>query len=127
MKRQIVKKLIKFHKEQNCEATLSAVQPTGRFGALEVEKNRVTKFLEKPRGDGQWVNGGFMVCEPSIIDRISNNETIFEQRPLISLAEEKKLAVLKHNGFWAAMDTLRDKKYLDDLWERKEAPWKVWP
>jgi glucose-1-phosphate cytidylyltransferase len=68
-----------------------------------------------------------MVCEPSIIDRISNNETIFEQRPLISLAEEKKLAVLKHNGFWAAMDTLRDKKYLDDLWERKEAPWKVWP
>ena len=122
-----IKKLIKFHKEQNCEATLSAVQPTGRFGALEVKKNRVTKFLEKPRGDGQWVNGGFMVCEPSIIDRISNNETIFEQRPLISLAEEKKLAVLKHNGFWAAMDTLRDKKYLDDLWERKEAPWKVWP
>jgi glucose-1-phosphate cytidylyltransferase len=121
-----IKKLIKFHKDQGCEATISAVQPSGRFGALEVEENRVTKFLEKPRGDGQWVNGGFMVCEPSIINRITNDETILEQRPLIGLAEDKKLAVLKHNGFWAAMDTLRDKKYLDDLWERNAAPWKVW-
>ena len=121
-----IKKLVKFHKDQGCEATISAVQPSGRFGALAVEENRVTKFLEKPRGDGQWVNGGFMVCEPSIINRITNDETILEQRPLIGLAEDKKLAVLKHNGFWAAMDTLRDKKYLDDLWERNAAPWKIW-
>ena len=121
-----IKKLVKFHKDQGCEATISAVQPSGRFGALAVEENRVTKFLEKPRGDGQWVNGGFMVCEPSIINRITNDETILEQRPLIGLAEDKELAVLKHNGFWAAMDTLRDKKYLDDLWERNAAPWKIW-
>ena len=122
-----IKKLVKFHKDQGCEATISAVQPSGRFGALEVEENRVTKFLEKPRGDGQWVNGGFMVCEPSIINRITNDETILEKRPLIGLAKDKKLAVLKHNGFWAAMDTLRDKKYLDDLWESNAAPWKIWP
>lgn len=122
-----IKKLINFHKDQGCEATISAVQPSGRFGALEVEENRVTKFLEKPRGDGQWVNGGFMVCEPSIINRITNDETILEKRPLIGLAKDKKLAVLKHNGFWAAMDTLRDKKYLDDLWESNAAPWKIWP
>lgn len=121
-----IKKLVKFHKDQGCEATISAVQPSGRFGALAVEENRVTKFLEKPRGDGQWVNGGFMVCEPSIINRITNDETILEKRPLIGLAKDKKLAVLKHNGFWAAMDTLRDKKYLDDLWERNAAPWKIW-
>ena len=122
-----IKKLVKFHKDQGCEATISAVQPSGRFGALAVEENRVTKFLEKPRGDGQWVNGGFMVCEPSIINRITNDETILEKRPLIGLAKDKKLAVLKHNGFWAAMDTLRDKKYLDDLWESNAAPWKIWP
>ena len=121
-----IKNLIKFHKEQKCDATISAVQPTGRFGALDIDNNRVSKFLEKPKGDGQWVNGGFMVCEPSIINLINDDETVFEQEPLINLANHRKLAVHKHKGFWAAMDTLRDKNYLEELWEQEKAPWKIW-
>ena len=118
--------LIKFHHAANCEATISAVQPAGRFGSLEITDNKVSNFLEKPKGDGQWVSGGFMVCEPSVIDRIDDDSTIFEQAPLIGLANEGQLAVRKHDGFWAAMDTLRDRNHLEDLWAKGEAPWKVW-
>lgn len=118
--------LIAFHKDQNREATISAVQPEGRFGALDIKDNQVQTFLEKPKGDGQWVSGGFLVCEPSIIDRIAGDSTILEQSPLIGLANDGQLSVRKHTGFWAAMDTLRDKNQLEDLWESGNAPWKVW-
>ena len=121
-----IAELIKFHQAQNCEATVSAVQPAGRFGALEITDNKVSSFLEKPKGDGQWISGGFMVCEPSILDRITDDNTIFEQEPMIGLADDGQLAVRKHDGFWAAMDTLRDRTYLEDLWAKGRAPWKVW-
>ena len=118
--------LIEFHKTERRDATISAVQPAGRFGSLDIKDNRVNKFLEKPKGDGQWVSGGFMVCEPAVIDRIADDETIFEQEPLIGLADEGQLSVRKHDGFWAAMDTLRDKNHLEDLWSQGNAPWKIW-
>jgi len=121
-----IAKLIALHKKQKSEATISAVQPAGRFGSLEIEGDKVRSFLEKPKGDGQWVSGGFMVCEPSVLDRIEGNETIFENEPLVGLAREGQLTVHKHKGFWAAMDTLRDRTYLEGLWASGEAPWKVW-
>jgi len=119
-------KLIEFHKTQKREATISAVQPEGRFGSLQIKENQVSAFLEKPKGDGQWVSGGFMVCEPSVIDRIEDDNTIFEKGPLIGLANDGQLAVRKHSGFWAAMDTLRDRNYLEGLWADGKAPWKLW-
>lgn len=119
-------KLIEFHKTKKCEATISAVQPEGRFGSLQIKENQVSAFLEKPKGDGQWVSGGFMVCEPSVIDRIEDDNTIFEKDPLVSLANDGQLAVRKHLGFWASMDTLRDRNYLEGLWADGKAPWKVW-
>jgi len=122
-----IAELVKFHQAQNCEATVSAVQPAGRFGALEITGNKVSNFLEKPKGDGQWISGGFMVCEPSVLDRITDDNTAFEQEPMIGLADDGQLAVRKHDGFWAAMDTLRDRTYLEDLWAKGRAPWKVWP
>jgi glucose-1-phosphate cytidylyltransferase len=118
--------LITHHKAMNTEATLSAVQPAGRFGALDIKGNNVRQFLEKPKGDGQWISGGFMVCERSILDRISDDSTIFENEPLTGLAKDGQLSVRKHDGFWAAMDTLRDRNYLEDLWIKDAAPWKVW-
>ena len=118
--------LIAHHKDMKTEATLSAVQPAGRFGALDIEGNIVRQFLEKPKGDGQWISGGFMVCEPSVLERIEGDETSFESEPLVGLAKEGQLSVRKHEGFWAAMDTLRDRNYLEDLWARDAAPWKVW-
>jgi glucose-1-phosphate cytidylyltransferase len=121
-----IAKLIEFHKAQKCEATISAVQPEGRFGSLQINGNQVSAFLEKPKGDGQWVSGGFMVCEPSVIDRIEDDNTIFEKGPLIGLANDGQLAVRKHSGFWAAMDTLRDRNYLEGLWADGKAPWKLW-
>lgn len=119
--------LIAHHKDMKTEATLSAVQPTGRFGVLDIEGNVVRQFLEKPKGDGQWISGGFMVCEPSVLERIEGDETSFESEPLVGLAKDGQLSVRKHEGFWAAMDTLRDRTYLEDLWARDAAPWKVWP
>ncbi|KAB7610083.1 glucose-1-phosphate cytidylyltransferase [Amylibacter sp. SFDW26] len=121
-----IKELIDFHKEQKLEATISAVQPAGRFGSLAIEGNIVSNFLEKPKGDGQWVNAGFMVCEPSILDRIEGDDTVFEQEPLISLAKDGQMSVRKHHDFWSAMDTLRDRNYLESLWVDGDAPWKVW-
>jgi len=118
--------LIKFHRKQKTIATVSAIQPAGRFGALGIHEEKVTSFVEKPEGDGRWVNGGFFVCEPSIFDRIEGDNTIFEQDSLINLSKDGELSVWKHKGFWSAMDTLRDKEHLEELWESGEAPWKIW-
>ena len=118
--------LVNFHKKSQVQATMTAIQPAGRFGALDIESNKVEKFAEKPAGDGSWINGGFMVCEPSVLDLIESDSTIFEQYPLQTLAESGKLGAYKHSGFWQCMDTLRDKIYLNELWEKNKAPWKTW-
>ena len=121
-----IEQLIAFHRKQGTEATVTAIQPAGRFGAIEIEGARVTTFLEKPQGDGRWISGGFFVCEPSVLDRIEGDETIWEREPLESLAADNQLSVYKHDGFWSAMDTLRDKLFLERLWSESQAPWKVW-
>jgi glucose-1-phosphate cytidylyltransferase len=121
-----IAELLSFHRKQNRQMTMTAIQPTGRFGSLDIHSNIVKKFIEKPAGDGSWINGGFMVCEPSIFDLIDNNETIFEQAPLQILSNQGELMAFKHTGFWQCMDTLRDKFALNDLWERNAAPWKTW-
>ena len=122
-----IKELIKFHFEHNLPATITAVQPQGRFGRIVLNKNdRVNCFQEKPEGDGGWINGGFFVLNPEVIDRIQDDQVIWEKGPLESLAKENKLAAYKHRGFWHPMDTLRDKNYLDRLWNKGNAPWKTW-
>ena len=121
-----VKEGIRFHQKQKTLATVTAVQPPGRFGALEVKKDRVESFVEKPIGDGGWINGGFFVLEPAALDYIDADDCIWERRPLELLAAEKKLGVYRHRGFWHAMDTLRDKMHLEQLWNSGQAPWKVW-
>lgn len=121
-----IKELVEFHKKSKTKATMTAIQPAGRFGALDINSNLVNEFVEKPAGDGNWINGGFMVCEPEIFDLIESDITIFEQYPLQTLAKTKELSAFKHNGFWQCMDTLRDKIYLNDLWEKNKAPWKIW-
>ena len=123
-----IDELIKFHKKHNGIITMTAVQPEGRYGALDINENnqKIDKFLEKPLGDNAWVNGGFFVCEPEIFDFIKEDFTIFEKEPLEHLAKEGRLYAYKHYGFWKCMDTLRDKVYLNDLWNTKKAPWKVW-
>jgi len=102
------------------------VQPLGRFGALDVEGDAVLSFREKPLGDGDWINGGYMVLEPDVIERIESDDTIFEGYPLQSLARDGQLEAYRHTGFWQPMDTLRDKNQLEKLWLSGEAPWKVW-
>lgn len=121
-----VSALVAHHQASGCEATVTAIQPPGRYGALDIDQGRVTRFLEKPVGDGQWINGGFFVCEPSVIGRIADDSTPWEAAPLESLAADKQLSVYRHNGFWSAMDTLRDKNHLEDIWSQGNAPWKVW-
>ncbi|PJE34999.1 glucose-1-phosphate cytidylyltransferase [Pseudooceanicola lipolyticus] len=118
--------LVDFHRAEGCEATLTAILPAGRFGALGIEGNRVTRFQEKPKGDNRWINGGFMVCEPAVFDRLENDETVFERDPLEGLARDRQLALWKHDGFWMAMDTLRDKNQLEEMWASGKAPWRVW-
>jgi glucose-1-phosphate cytidylyltransferase len=118
--------LIAFHRAEGCSATVTAIQPAGRFGALGIDGTRVTSFREKPQGDGQWVNGGFFVCEPSVLDRIEGDQTVFEQGPLESLAADREIALWQHDGFWQSMDTLRDKTYLEELWQAGRAPWRTW-
>ncbi|QBF29807.1 glucose-1-phosphate cytidylyltransferase [Thalassococcus sp. S3] len=118
--------LVDFHKTQGCEATVTAIQPAGRFGAIRLNGDRVTSFFEKPQGDGRWISGGFFVCEPSVLERIAGDETVFEQEPLTGLASDEQLAVWRHSGFWSAMDTMRDKKQLEELWSTGAAPWKTW-
>lgn len=122
-----IEKLVNFHYAKGKLATLSAVQPAGRFGALQLnEADAVDSFLEKPDGDGTWINGGFFVLEPKVLEYIDGDETIFEQEPLRNLAQEGQLQAFKHNGFWQPMDTLRDKNVLEKHWSSGRAPWKVW-
>jgi glucose-1-phosphate cytidylyltransferase len=117
--------LIGFHKENKKLATITAVQPPGRFGALVLDGDKVTGFIEKPEGDGGWINGGFFVLEPEVFDYIEDDLTIWEQQPLRSLASDGQLRSYLHEGFWRPMDTLRDKIELEELW-RGKPPWKLW-
>ncbi len=121
-------KLINFHKGHGKAITMTTVQPEGRFGTLNIStNNRVDKFLEKPRGDGNWINGGFFVCQPDVFDYIAEGDaTIFERAPLENLAKNGELYSYKHHGFWQPMDTLRDKNKLEELIEKNKAPWMLW-
>ena len=121
-----ITKLIAFHKSHGKTATLSAIYPPGRFGALEIAENQVTSFYEKPRGDGALINGGFFIVNKKALEYINGDSTIWEQEPLNNLAHEGELMSYKHDNFWHPMDTLRDKHYLEELWESDKAPWKVW-
>ncbi len=122
-----IKDLLKFHKSHGKLATVTAVQPRGRFGALSLDSNdSVLGFNEKPKGDGSWVNGGFFVLKPSAIDFIENDNSVWENEPLSKLASTSNLQAYKHKGFWHPMDTLRDKIYLDSLLKEGKAPWKKW-
>ncbi|PZQ64176.1 MAG: glucose-1-phosphate cytidylyltransferase [Phenylobacterium zucineum] len=116
--------LLKFHKDHGKDATITAVAPPGRFGALEINDGRVDRFVEKPPGDQGMINGGFFVLNPSVIDRIDGDPTIWEREPLEGLAADGQLMAYRHDGFWAAMDTLRDKNILEGLWASGEAPWR---
>ncbi|MEZ8631947.1 glucose-1-phosphate cytidylyltransferase [Vibrio lentus] len=119
--------LVKFHKQHKKAITMTSVQPDGRFGAIEIEGDRISSFLEKPKGDGSWINGGFFVCEPVVFDYITEgDETVFEQSPLQKLAEDGQLYSYKHNGFWKCMDTLKDKIDLDNMLKNDKAKWKTW-
>ena len=122
-----IKKLVAYHKEKGLLATMTSVQPPGRFGALDIDSEEfVRQFKEKPKGDGNWINGGFFVLSPKVIDYISGDETVWEQEPLEAIAAEGQLAAYKHEDFWIAMDTLRDKMKLEEFWKKGNAPWKVW-
>jgi glucose-1-phosphate cytidylyltransferase len=121
-----VAKLIAFHRSQGKLATLTAIQPPGRYGAVSIANSRVLSFAEKPAGDGAWVNGGFFVLEPKVIDYIEDDQTSWEGAPLVRLAKNDELRGYEHSGFWQAMDTLRDKNHLEELWQSGRAPWKVW-
>lgn len=122
-----VSHLIAFHHQQRTQATLTGVQPPGRFGALDVScDHKISTFKEKPQGDGSWVNGGFFVLEPGVFELLHGDEEIWERAPLESLANTGQLSVYKHDGFWQPMDTLRDKNLLESLWAEGRAPWKVW-
>lgn len=122
-----IKNLIQFHKSKNKIATVTAAQPVGRFGALSIDKdNNVKEFLEKPEGDGKWVNGGFFVLEPEVFNFIEGDNTFFEREPLESLAKNNQLAAYHHHGFWMPMDKLSDKNELENLWSTGKAPWKIW-
>lgn len=119
--------LLEFHKKHGKAITMTSVQPEGRFGALETDaNNRIISFMEKPKGDGSWINGGFFVCEPKVIDYIAADETIFEREPLENLAKEGELYSFRHQGFWKCMDTLRDKTQLNEMWNSNQAKWKIW-
>jgi len=121
-----LKSLIAFHKKHKKKATVTAIQPPGRYGALEIDNYLVKSFQEKPAGDGAWINGGFFILDPSVIDLIDDDKTSWESKPLAKLAEQNELLAFQHKGFWHAMDTLRDKHYLEELWSKDQAPWKIW-
>lgn len=121
-----IKKLLDFHKQQGRIGTLTAIRPAGRFGVLELKNAQVTTFLEKPQGEGGYINGGFFVFEPQLFDYLAEDSTILERTPLETLAKTGQLNAFKHEGFWYPMDTLRDKNYLENLWITGKAPWKVW-
>src|SRR4051812_43132199 len=115
-----------FHREQGCLATVTAVQPTGRFGALDLRGDRIERYEEKPKGDGGWINGGFFVLSPEVGRYIDGDDTVWEREPLQRLAEDGQLASYRHEGFWQAVDTLRDKRLLQELWESGDPPWRLW-
>ncbi len=121
-------KLLEFHASHGKAVTMTSAQPDGRFGALNVDsKDRVVEFQEKPKGDGSWINAGFFVCEPKVLDYITDgDDSVFEQEPLKTLARDGEIFTYKHNSFWMPMDTLRDKTKLNEMWDSGRAPWKVW-
>jgi glucose-1-phosphate cytidylyltransferase len=119
-------KLIDFHRVQNTLATVTAVQPPGRFGSLVFSHPKIVGFEEKPKGDGGWINGGFFVLSPRVLDYIADDETVWEREPMERLAREGQLSGYIHTGFWYPMDTLRDKNHLEELWQSGKAPWKIW-
>jgi glucose-1-phosphate cytidylyltransferase len=123
-----ISRLIEFHREQSVLATLTAVQPPGRFGTFSMSEGqtKVTSFREEPRGEGAWVNGGFFVLEPGVMDYIAGDETVWEQEPLQNLARDGMLSAYKHEGFWHPMDTLHDEKVLEGMWASGKAPWRAW-
>ena len=121
-----ISKLIDFHRGHGQDATITATYPPGRFGALDIKSNQVMKFREKPKGDGSLINGGFFILSPKVLQRITGDDCSWEQEPLKSLALDGKLMAYVHDGFWQPMDTLRDKMYLEELWQTKKAPWKSW-
>lgn len=121
-----IKKLLEFHKSHGGLATLTATQPPGRFGALSIENTLIRSFTEKPMGDGNWINGGFFVLNPKVLDLIDGDATVWEKEPLEKLASQQQLHAYHHKGFWQPMDTLRDKNQLEHLWSTNKAPWKTW-
>jgi glucose-1-phosphate cytidylyltransferase len=122
-----IKELVEFHKNRRKLATITAVQLAGKFGALNISKaNSITSFIEKPKGDGGWVNGGFFVLEPEVFSLIKDDTTTWEKEPLVNLAKKNQLNAYKHNGFWQCMDTQRDKTELELLWNSNKTPWKIW-
>jgi len=121
-----IRQLIDFHRAEGCLATVTAVRPPGRFGRLDLDGKRARGFQEKPRGDGDWINGGFFVLEPSALDCIAGDGTLWEKEPMQGLAAAGQLAAFRHQGFWQPMDTLRDKSLLEEFWVGGDAPWKLW-
>ena len=121
-----ISELIEIHKSSGRQATVTAIQPPGRYGALHIDNEVVHHFQEKPAGDGAWINGGFFVLSPSVLDLIDGDDTVWEQQPLQQLAAKGELSAYQHEGFWQAMDTLREKNLLEDLWSSNKAPWKSW-
>ncbi len=121
-----ISKLIDFHRAQNVIATLTATIPPGRFGALNIHGSKVSNFMEKPKGDGAMINGGFFVLSPKVFDYIADDRTVWEREPLERLAQDGELSAFPHHGFWQPMDTLRDKMHLEELWQSGNAPWRVW-
>ena len=121
-----INNLISFHREKKSLATLTAIHPPERFGVLNLSGDYVTEFHEKHSGESSWINGGFFVFEPGIFDYLRDDSTVLEKAPLETLAKEKKLSAFKHDRFWYSMDTLRDKKHLENLWSSNKAPWKTW-
>jgi glucose-1-phosphate cytidylyltransferase len=124
-----IKALIDFHRKNNKKATVTVVQPSGRFGSIQFDNNdevKVFAFQEKPKGDRAWINGGFFVCEPEVFDEIDDDKTIWERKPLENLAAKGELVAYRHYGFWRPMDTLRDKTDLEEMWNSGDAKWKLW-
>jgi glucose-1-phosphate cytidylyltransferase len=121
-----IRELVAFHGQQGSLATVTAVQPPGRFGALDLDVHKIRSFHEKPAGDGNWISGGFFVLSPQVLDYVEDDSTVWEQRPMRRLAQDGQLSAFLHRGFWQPMDTMRDRVLLEDLWSSGKAPWKVW-
>lgn len=121
-----IRQTIAFHREQGTLATVCAVQPPGRFGALDIEGSRITRFEEKPSGDGVWINGGFFILQPGVLRYVDGDDSVWERGPMEKLARDGQLSAYRHDGFWQPMDTLRDKLKLEEMWQSGKAPWKAW-